>query len=122
MLKKRTREPVQKYLNVQNQYFTPGKAVLFLLLYPFICFSQTPAAPPPAVHRPSPAVQQDTQKLKIETAILVEYFVKGERTLQKLSGNVRMRQENTLVYCDTAILDMDVAILKEASASNRTIR
>lgn len=90
-----------------NQCLTRGKAALLLLLYPFVCFSQTPAVR----HQPS-TVQQDTQKLKIETAILVEYFVKGERTLQKLSGNVRMRQENTLVYCDTAILDMDVAVLK----------
>lgn len=59
-----------------------------------------------------PIAQDSTQKLKIETALVVEYFIKGERTLQKLSGNVRMRQENTLVYCDTAILDQDNATLK----------
>lgn len=59
-----------------------------------------------------PLQQDSTQKLKIETALVVEYFIKGERTLQKLSGNVRMRQENTLVYCDTAILDQDNATLK----------
>jgi len=59
-----------------------------------------------------PVAQDTTQKLKIETALVVEYFIKGERTLQKLSGNVRMRQENTLVYCDTAILDQENAILK----------
>ncbi len=33
--------------------------------------------------------------------------------MQKLSGNVRMRQENTLVYCDTATMDEDFAILKD---------
>lgn len=60
----------------------------------------------------SPAAQDTSQKLKIETALLVEYFVKGERTLQKLSGNVRLRQEKTLVYCDTAILDQNDAVLK----------
>ena len=85
--------------------------MIFLLLYPFIGFSQNPTAAS-STSRQTPAAQQDTQKLKIETAFLVEYFVRGERTLQKLSGNVRMRQENTLVYCDTAILDTDVAILK----------
>jgi lipopolysaccharide export system protein LptA len=56
--------------------------------------------------------QDTTKKLKIETAQLVEYFVKGDRTLQKLSGDVRMRQENTLIYCDSAILDEDQARLK----------
>ncbi|MBL7780400.1 MAG: LPS export ABC transporter periplasmic protein LptC [Saprospiraceae bacterium] len=60
----------------------------------------------------TPVVQDSSQKLKIETAMVVEYFVKGQRTLQKLSGNVRMRQENTLVYCDTAILDQANAVLK----------
>lgn len=61
--------------------------------------------------QPAPA-KQDTQKLKIETALLIENFRKGDRELQKLSGNVRLRQEDILVYCDTAILDRDDAILK----------
>lgn len=76
-----------------------------LLLFPFILLAQTTRTVPANA-------QQDTQKLKIETAFLVEYFIKGQRTMQKLSGNVRMRQENTLVYCDTAIMDQDNAILK----------
>lgn len=66
--------------------------------------AQSPVVEPPA--------QDTTRKLKIETALLVEYFLKGERTLQKLSGDVRLRQENTLVYCDTAILDENNARLK----------
>ena len=73
------------------------------LLFSSLLTAQAPIAP---------AGQDTTQKLKIETALVVEYFIKGERTLQKLSGNVRMRQENTLVYCDTAILDQENAILK----------
>ncbi|MBN8684335.1 MAG: hypothetical protein J0L99_16930 [Chitinophagales bacterium] len=55
---------------------------------------------------------QDTQKLKIENAVLIEYFNKNGREMQKLSGNVRMRQENTLVYCDTAVIDQDFAVLR----------
>ncbi|MBL7828213.1 MAG: hypothetical protein JNJ57_16395 [Saprospiraceae bacterium] len=55
---------------------------------------------------------QDTQKLKIETALLIENFRKGDREIQKLSGNVRLRQEDILVFCDTAIMDKDDAILK----------
>lgn len=73
------------------------------MLSAFVATAQAPVVP---------AVQDTTQKLKIETALVVEYFVKGDRTVQKLSGNVRMRQENTLVFCDTAILDQENAILK----------
>jgi lipopolysaccharide export system protein LptA len=82
--------------------------IIPLLLLSFSLFSQKPI---PDNRQPITA-SQDTQKLKIETALLVEYFVKGERTIQKLSGNVRMRQENTLVFCDTATLDQDFAVLK----------
>ncbi|MFM8486292.1 MAG: OstA-like protein, partial [Bacteroidota bacterium] len=60
---------------------------------------------------PAPATQ-DTQKLKIETALLIENFRKGEREMQKLSGNVRLRQEDILIHCDSAIMDGDHAILK----------
>ena len=88
-----------------------GLWILALLLSPFFLFSQKPVSPPTVNRQPS-TVQQDTQKLKIETAFLVEYFVHGGRTKQKLSGNVRMRQENTLVYCDTATMDEDFAVLK----------
>jgi len=49
--------------------------------------------------------QDTTQKLKIETAQQVEGFSKNGHESRKLSGNVRLRQENTLVYCDTAIID-----------------
>jgi lipopolysaccharide export system protein LptA len=60
----------------------------------------------------APPAAQDTQKMKIETALVIEYFLKNGREIQKLSGNVRLRQEDILVYCDTAIIDSDDAILK----------
>ena len=60
---------------------------------------------------PAPAAQ-DTQKLKIETALLIENFRKGDREMQKLSGNVRLRQEDILIHCDSAIMNGDHAILK----------
>lgn len=74
----------------------------FVLLSAIPLWSQTPLIPE----------QDSTQKLKIETAQFVEYFLRGDRTIQKLSGDVRLRQENTLVYCDTAVLDGDDAILR----------
>lgn len=80
-------------------------AWMMLLCSPAFLLAQTT----PAI---GPTAQDTTKKLKIETALVVEYFVKGDRTLQKLSGDVRMRQENTLIYCDTAILDDDDARLK----------
>lgn len=67
--------------------------------------------PPSTVERP-PSAASDTQKLKIETAAIIEYFLKNGREIQKLSGTVRLRQENTLIYCDTALLDKDFAILR----------
>jgi len=83
-------------------HFAYGTLLIAFCLLPFALFSQQPINPP----------QDTSQKLKIETALLVEYFIKGDRTLQKLSGNVRLRQDKTLVYCDTATLDQENAILK----------
>ncbi len=86
-------------------------AGLVFALLPALLFCQNSSAPQPSTLSPQPPADS-TQKLKIETALVVEYFVRGERTIQKLSGNVRMRQENTLVYCDTATLDGDDAVLQ----------
>ncbi|MEQ1743899.1 MAG: OstA-like protein [Saprospiraceae bacterium] len=73
-----------------------------LLAAPSGLFSQINVPPPP----------QDTSgKIKVESSILGEYFLRDGRYVQKLSGKVRLRQENTLVFCDTAILDGDDARL-----------
>jgi lipopolysaccharide export system protein LptA len=58
------------------------------------------------------STQDTTSKLKIETAETVEGFLRNDREQRKLSGNVRLRQENTLIYCDTAFLDGDDALLR----------
>ncbi len=92
----------QNRTTVKSPSLSGEGLLLALFLSPLALFSQQPIAAP----------QDTSQKLKIETALLVEYFIKGDRTVQKLSGNVRLRQDKTLVYCDTAILDQDNAILK----------
>jgi lipopolysaccharide export system protein LptA len=76
---------------------------LFLLFLSTSLTAQTPITPP----------QQDTtQKLKVEFSDFGEYFlIAGSKYTQKLSGNVKLRQENTLVYCDTAIINGDNATL-----------
>ena len=84
-----------------------GAMLALLAFFPMVLFAQkstTPVAAKPAT--------QDTQKLKIETALLIENFRKADHEMQKLSGNVRLRQEDILVYCDTAIMDKDDAILR----------
>ncbi len=96
-----------------------GLLILFAHLLPIALSAQTPtAAPAPApagqpstVNRPPSTVSQDTQKLKIETAMVIENFRKRDRDAQKLSGNVRLRQQDILIFCDTAIIDGDDAIL-----------
>ncbi len=104
------------------------KFALFALLL-VVCdraFAQSPTSPikgqgstvngqqptPLPASAKATAGKQDTQKLKIETAGVIEYFLKNGREIQKLSGTVRMRQENTLIYCDTATLDKDFAVLR----------
>ena len=73
---------------------------LFLFLLPFTLSAQiTPS-------------RDTTNKVKVESSVTGEYFLKGDRYVQKLSGNVRLRQDSTLVFCDTAILDQDDAILR----------
>lgn len=112
------------------QHLKFGLFTLFLTLCTNALLAQTPATPPSkitnqpnrppstvnrepsTVNRPPATVTQDTQKLKIETAAVIEYFLKNGREIQKLSGIVRLRQENTLIYCDTATMDKDFAVLR----------
>lgn len=82
------------------------RTLLFLLLAaPAALFAQINVPPPP------PVAQDTTGKIKVESSITGEYFLREGRYLQKLSGKVRLRQENTLVFCDTAIIDRDDARL-----------
>lgn len=65
-------------------------------------FSQNPTAPPPT---------DSTKKIKVEYSDFGEYYLKNGIYVQKLSGNVRLREGTTLVQADTAWLENDVAIL-----------
>ena len=56
--------------------------------------------------------QDTTGKVKVESSVTGEYFVQGDGYVQKLSGNVRLRQDSTLVFCDTAVLDRNDAVLR----------
>lgn len=58
------------------------------------------------------AAQDTTSRLVVESSETAEGFLRKGRELRKLSGNVRLRQEETLIFCDTAIIDQDNAFLK----------
>ncbi|MBK9338118.1 MAG: hypothetical protein IPM98_16855 [Lewinellaceae bacterium] len=73
-----------------------------LLAAPAALCAQINVPPPP---------QDTSSKIKVESSITGEYFLRDGRYMQKLSGKVRLRQENTLVFCDTAIIDGDDARL-----------
>ena len=81
----------------------PHPVLIFLGLLPAVLGAQ---------NTPSPAQPDTTGKIKVESSLTGEYFLKDDRYIQKLSGNVRLRQDSTLVFCDTAILDRDDAILR----------
>ncbi len=60
----------------------------------------------------STTLTADTSKnVKVESSLLGEYFLKEGRYVQKLSGSVRLRHGNVLIFCDTALLDLNDARL-----------
>ena len=105
------------YEDIRFDMKQPSYNLRFALFVPLLLYctsglwSQNPNQLPPA-KTPQSTVQSDTQKLKIETAAVIEYFLRNGREIQKLSGTVRLRQEKTLIYCDTATLDKDYAVLR----------
>ena len=105
------------YEDIRFDMKQPSYNLRFALFIPLLLYctsglwSQNPNQLPPA-KTPQSTVQSDTQKLKIETAAVIEYFLRNGREIQKLSGTVRLRQEKTLIYCDTATLDKDYAVLR----------
>ncbi len=83
--------------------YNKGKNILFTALVvltaclPYCLFAQIPG---------------DTLgKLRIESSEVGEAFMESGREKRKLSGTVRLRQDSTLIFCDTAILDLDDALL-----------
>jgi lipopolysaccharide export system protein LptA len=52
-----------------------------------------------------------TKKIRIESSEVGEYFVEQGVEKQKLSGHVRLNNEGTLIFCDTAIIADDFATL-----------
>jgi lipopolysaccharide export system protein LptA len=86
-----------------NQALSTSKAlcVFIFISIASLAVAQTPFESP----------QDTTKKLKIESSELGEYFVDKGVEKQKLSGHVRLNNEGTLIFCDTAIIFNDNATL-----------
>ena len=79
----------------------------------FSCYLLTCTGLVPALHAQTVAPPDTaSSKIKVESSLTGEYFLRGDHYVQKLSGNVRLRQDSTLVYCDTAVIDRDDAVLR----------
>lgn len=59
----------------------------------------------------NPTEQYSTKKIQVEYSEIGEYFVIRGRQIQKLKNKVRLRNDSTLVYCDSAIIQDDKAVL-----------
>ncbi|MBK6933090.1 MAG: hypothetical protein IPH12_20345 [Saprospirales bacterium] len=66
----------------------------------------------PGIFAQKPTVAQDTtSKIRVESSVIGEYFLRNGRYVQRLTDHVRLRQDSTLVFCDTAVIDQDDATL-----------
>ncbi len=79
---------------------TAGLAALFLIF----------CAPIFGQNQPLPDSLQG--KLRVEFSDFGEFFLAGGQTRQKLSGNVRLAQDDAILRCDTAIISDDLAIFQ----------
>jgi len=92
-------------------------------IWPFLFLSFFTLLNAGAQTRPAQQPVDTSKRLQIETAEVIENFERNGRPMQKLSGKVRLRRDN-LIFCDTAILDGNDAILKGSviMEQNDTIR
>ncbi|TNE49827.1 MAG: hypothetical protein EP344_17780 [Bacteroidetes bacterium] len=65
----------------------------------------------PARAQVNPAIQDTSSKIRVESSVTGEYFLRGDHYVQRLTDNVRLRQDSTLVYCDVAVIDLNDAVL-----------
>jgi lipopolysaccharide export system protein LptA len=74
------------------------KPLLAVLL---LCFSQSLLAQQPSSSKPDTSRQKEVE---VDHADVLEYIQQGDTVLQKLNGNVELRQDSVYMYCDTAII------------------
>jgi lipopolysaccharide export system protein LptA len=89
---------MMNFFAFMNSAATRGFSRSLRLLAACICLGSL-------AHAQQTAPADTTKKIRVETSMTAEYFQLGDTYLQKLKENVRLRQGNTLVYCDTAVLN-----------------
>ncbi|MBL7774455.1 MAG: LPS export ABC transporter periplasmic protein LptC, partial [Saprospiraceae bacterium] len=83
-----------------KKYCCARLAILALSLLPGVAYSQQPQPP-----------RDTTGKIKVESSVTGEYFLREGHYVQRLTENVRLRQDSTVVLCDVAVIDRDIATL-----------
>ena len=70
-------------------------AFLFCLVFPTVLQAQSD---------PTETEQDTVQNIDVDHADIFEYIQKGDSIIQKLNGNVELRQDSVYMYCDTATI------------------
>ncbi|NBC08721.1 MAG: transcriptional initiation protein Tat, partial [Bacteroidetes bacterium] len=83
-------------MNATNKRISLIRPLLLgaLLLLALPGWAQQPA-------RPDTSRQQDVE---VDHADVLEYIQRGDTVIQKLNGNVELRQDSVYMYCDTATI------------------
>jgi lipopolysaccharide export system protein LptA len=71
--------------------------IVILLLFSTKSFAQYPNA--------QPSQATDTSKVEILNSKSAEFILYKNETVRKLKGNVKLRQKDAVLYCDSCILD-----------------
>ena len=101
-------ENFRKVLLVAKR-FLGKKNISYFLIQPFIIaivllFStKTFAQYPP--NAPQPAQATDSAQVQILSSKTAEFILYKNETVRKLKGNVKLRQKDAILYCDSCILD-----------------
>ncbi len=68
-------------------------------------------SPATTIAQQNTAPRDTTSKIKVESSVTGEYFLRDGHYVQRLSEKVRLRQDSTLVFCDVALIDQNNATL-----------
>ncbi|MCI5082381.1 MAG: hypothetical protein MRY78_11830 [Saprospiraceae bacterium] len=63
----------------------------------------------------SPTQDTSKQKVDVDHADLFEYLQRGDDVIQKLDGNVELRQDSVYMYCDTAVIVNSVDVTAQGN-------
>jgi lipopolysaccharide export system protein LptA len=89
--------PLYRGSNLLQVLNLPQVIIAILLLFSTKSFAQYPNA--------QPSQATDTSKVEILNSKSAEFILYKNETVRKLKGNVKLRQKDATLYCDSCILD-----------------